>query len=285
VARPKDGVQHPDLNKAWADYDEQIETAAKAIEQAIERELNKAAEAGDLDAALKWKTAGEQFRKDGRVPEGLDDEKAKGRPKAKPQKPDPPPQSLVVEAQVRLAKAYEAVEKSLVKGLDLEQAKQIRAERRVFFPQENEEPKVVTRPWGCIIEAGDYVLATPNTATRRAKEWDDLTIPGDAKLVWNVRLPRAGKYFVYVLYASERHRKCDLVVDGVSVNRGDMGAATGGLMRRDLKWAAFGPFAFKEQSAIEIDPRDHGPHYSRIVVSSEAYDLRGNGDLPFNPPR
>jgi hypothetical protein len=140
-ARPKDGVEHPDLDAAWAEYDEQIEAAAKAVEEAIERELNAAAAGGDLDAALKWKAAREQFQKDGRIPEGLDHGKAKGRPRQKPQKPEPSPQSLVVEAQGRLAKAYEAVEKELVKSLDLEKAKQVRSESTVVFGQPNSPDK------------------------------------------------------------------------------------------------------------------------------------------------
>lgn len=129
VARPKDGVQHPDLDAAWTEYDKQIETAAKAIEQAIERELSKAAEAGDLDAALKWKTAGEQFKKAGRIPEGLDGQKPRTPPKQRPAKSESSSESLVAEAQVRLAKAYEAVEKELVKSLDLEKATQVRSEK------------------------------------------------------------------------------------------------------------------------------------------------------------
>lgn len=138
LTRPSNGVQHPDLDAAWAEYDEQIETAAKAIEQAIEKELNTAAAAGDLDAALKWKTAGEQFKNDGRIPEGMEGTKPQGRPKPKPTKSESSPQSLVVEAQGRLAKAYEAVEKSLVKSLDLEKAKQVRAEKVMLLSPDAE---------------------------------------------------------------------------------------------------------------------------------------------------
>jgi hypothetical protein len=129
VVRPKDGVQHPDLDAAWREYDKQIETVAKAIQQAIEKELNAAAQAGDLDAALKWKTAGEQFQKDGRIPEEMEGTKPQGRPKPRPAKPETSPQSLFAEAQGLLEKAYEAVEKELVKNLDLERAKQVRLER------------------------------------------------------------------------------------------------------------------------------------------------------------
>jgi hypothetical protein len=134
VTRPKDGVQHPDLDAAWIEYDEQIETAAKAIEQAIEKGLNAAAASGDLDAALKWKTAGEQFQKDGQIPEVLDSQRPQGRPKPKPTKPEPSPQSLVAEARARLAKAYESAEQQLTKQHDFEKAKQVRSERESLTP-------------------------------------------------------------------------------------------------------------------------------------------------------
>jgi len=192
AARPKDSVQHPDLDAAWAEYDEQIETAAKAIEQAIEKELNAAAAAGDLDAALKWKTAGEQFKKDGRIPEGMEGAKPQGRPKPR----------LVAEARGRLAKAYEAVEKELVKSLDLEKAKQVRSEREWLSQAvDNSAPA----PLMVVIEAKTYKAASPNAAPRRdgfgvasreGARWDNLTIPADSTLLWDVSLPRQGDFFV-----------------------------------------------------------------------------------------
>jgi hypothetical protein len=141
LVRPQGGVQHPDLDKAWSEYDKQMQAVAEAIERAIDKEFNAAVEAGDLDAALKWKTAGERFQKEGRIPEGLDDENAKGKPKSKPQKPEVSPQSQIVEAQKQLATAYEAVEKGLVRSRELEKAKQVRAESVAGFGQPNSPHK------------------------------------------------------------------------------------------------------------------------------------------------
>ena len=170
VARPKDGVQHPDLDAAWTEYDKQIETAAKAIEQSIERELSKAAKAGDLDAALKWKTAGEQFKKAGRIPEGMEGTKPQGRPKPRPTKQNPSQQSLVVEAQGRLEKVYEAVEKELVKSLDLEKAKQVRSERESLAPVGGNSAPA---PLVVVIEAKNYKAASPKAAFVGSWQNDD----------------------------------------------------------------------------------------------------------------
>jgi hypothetical protein len=129
VARPKNGVQHPDLDAAWADYDKQIEAVANAVEDAIETELNSAAATGDLDASLKWKTAGEQFQKDGRIPDGLDGQNRAGKVKPGPAKPKNSYQSRITDAQKHLAAAYESLEKSLVQSHDFDKAKRIRTEK------------------------------------------------------------------------------------------------------------------------------------------------------------
>jgi hypothetical protein len=72
VARPKDGVQHPDLDKAWAEYDADVTDAAERIRAAISKQFNAATDKGDLDAAEKWQAASEKFAKAGEVPSGLE---------------------------------------------------------------------------------------------------------------------------------------------------------------------------------------------------------------------
>jgi hypothetical protein len=275
VTRPKDGVQHPDLDKAWAEYAEQIETVAKAIEQAIEKGLNAAAASGDLDAALKWKTAGEQFQKDGQIPEVLDGPKPQGRPKPRPTKLETSPQSLVTEARARLAKAYEAVEKELVKSLDLEKAKQVRSERD-WLSAAGDKPAAATLT--VVIEAKTYKAQSPNAAPQRdgtgvaireSPRWDNLTIPADSTLLWDVALPQDGDFFVHVLYASGEARPCDVSINGKVVARNVLGRNTGGFIRRHLRWETLGPLNIGPRSELAIDPQKHGPHLSRIVISTD----------------
>ncbi len=275
VARPRDGVQHPDLDKAWAEYDEQIETAAKAIEQAIEKQLNAAAASGDLDAALKWKRAGEQFQKDGQIPEVLDGSMPQGRPKPRPTKPETSPQSLVAEAQARLAKTYEAVEKQLVKSLDLDRAKQVRSERDCFLAAGD---KPASAPRMVLIEANTYKASSPNAAPQRdgtgitirqSPRWDNLTIPADSTLLWGVAVPQHGDFFVHVLYASGEARPCDVSINGEVVARNVLGRNTGGFMRRHLRWETLGPVNIGPNGELAIDPQMQGPHLSRIVISPD----------------
>lgn len=280
AGRPKDGVQHPNLDTAWAEYDEQIEKAIKAVEQAIERELNKAAEAGDLDAALKWKSAGGQFRKDGKIPEGLDGQRPQGRPMPRPTKPEPSPQSLIAEARARLAEAYKALEKELVKSLDLEKAKQVRSERESLVPAGDDPAPALLdapAPLMVLIEAKNYKAASPNAnrqrdgtgvALREAARWDNLTIPADSTLLWDVALPQQGNFFVHVLYASAEARPCDVAINGKVVARGVLGGNTGGFKRRDLRWETLGPVAFGLNNQLTIDPQIQAPHLSQIVISS-----------------
>jgi len=57
LVRPKDGVRHPDLDKAWLEYDAAIATATEGIKDAINKRLDAAVAKGDLDDAKKWQAA------------------------------------------------------------------------------------------------------------------------------------------------------------------------------------------------------------------------------------
>jgi len=68
LIRPADGVKHPDLDKAWADYDEAVEKVAAGMKAAISKQFDTATAKGDLDAAEKWQVIGEKFEKAGELP-------------------------------------------------------------------------------------------------------------------------------------------------------------------------------------------------------------------------
>jgi hypothetical protein len=252
VARPKDGVQHSDLDKAWAEYDVAVGKAAESIKAAINKQFDAATVKGDLDAAEKWQNALDKFEKAGEVPVETETKAAASAAVSDYKK-----------AKEALGNAYEALVKSLTMAKKIAEATAARDEWKGLAAGVAAPPSV------CVIEAKNFIRSVPNIATRVAKEWDGLTIPGRATLHWEVRLPKSGKYFVHVLYSSELDRKCNLVVDGATVVRGELGRATGGLLRPNLQWATFGPFVFKEQSLLEIVPQDVGPHYDRIVVSDK----------------
>jgi hypothetical protein len=118
VSRPKDGVQHPDLDKAWAVYDAAVAKAADGIRAAMAKQFDAAAAKGDLDAAEKWQTALEKFEKAGDVPADTDTKSAVSTAVADYKK-----------AKEELSKAYDSVVKALTMEKRIAEAKAVRNER------------------------------------------------------------------------------------------------------------------------------------------------------------
>ena len=121
VTRPKDGVNHPDLDKAWADYDAVVTKAAEGIRAAIAKQFDAATAKGDLDAAEKWQNALEKFEKAGELPA---DKEAKAAVSA-----------AVVDykkAREELTKAYGTVVKALTVEKRIAEAKAVRRESQAF---------------------------------------------------------------------------------------------------------------------------------------------------------
>ena len=119
LARPNDGVQHPDLDKAWAEYDAVVAKAGEGIKAAITKQFDAATAKGDLDAAEKWQSSLEKFEKAGEVP-------SEGEAKAAVS-------AAVADykrAKEELSKAYEFVVKALTMEKKIEEAKLARDELR-----------------------------------------------------------------------------------------------------------------------------------------------------------
>jgi hypothetical protein len=118
ASRPKDGVQHPDLDKAWAEYDAKVAKAAESIKVAISKQFDAATAKGDLDMAEKWQVIGDKFEKAGEVP--LERET----------------KSVVIaaladykQAKEDLMKMYESVVKGLTMEKKIVEAKAVRSEK------------------------------------------------------------------------------------------------------------------------------------------------------------
>jgi len=131
VNRPKDGVQHPDLNKAWAEYDAVVAKAAEGIKQAIGKQFDAATANGDLDSAEKWQAALEKFEKAGEVPSQSETKSAVSAAVADYKK-----------AKEELSKAYEAVVKALTMEKKIADAKAVRGERQAL----DGEPTPASKP-------------------------------------------------------------------------------------------------------------------------------------------
>lgn len=65
VARPKNGVRHPDLDKAWAEYESIVAKVTEDVAAAIKKEFQAAVTKGDLDTAEKWEGVAKKFASDG----------------------------------------------------------------------------------------------------------------------------------------------------------------------------------------------------------------------------
>jgi hypothetical protein len=69
VARPKDGVQHPDLDKAWAKYDAVVDEAFGDVEAEMRKQFDAAEKIGDFKVAKKWETYLRKFKELGELPD------------------------------------------------------------------------------------------------------------------------------------------------------------------------------------------------------------------------
>lgn len=117
VKRPKDGVQHPDIDKAWADYDAAVAKAAESIKAAIGKQFDAATAKGDLDAAEKWQVLLERFEKASELPTEKETKTAASAAATDLKK-----------AREELTKGYEAVVKSLTTEKKIAEAKRVRDE-------------------------------------------------------------------------------------------------------------------------------------------------------------
>jgi hypothetical protein len=121
AVRPNDGVQHPDLDKAWAEYNQTVTEAVESIKAAIAKQFDSATAKGDLDAAEKWQAVLEKFETVGEVPAEAETKAAV---------------SVAVteykKAREELTKSYEAVVKALTMEKKIAEARAARDECAAF---------------------------------------------------------------------------------------------------------------------------------------------------------
>jgi hypothetical protein len=127
VARPEGGVQHPDLEKAWAEYDAVVAKTAEGIKAAISKQFDAATAKGDLDRAEKWQAISEKFEKSGELPTETETKAAVSAAVADYKK-----------AREGLTDAYEAAVKALTMEKKIAEAKAARNEWRVLSQASDE---------------------------------------------------------------------------------------------------------------------------------------------------
>ena len=250
VARPEGGEQHPDLDKAWREYDETVAKAVAGIKAVIVEQFKNATKKGELEAAEKWQAALAGFENAGELPSGSEAKQAVTTALAEYKK-----------AKEKLSKAYESVRIALTMEEKVIEARRVADEWQSL----GGHSRLI------VIEAKDYVsdsnAVKGEEVIRQSPKWDNLTIPASSTLQWNFETPAAGSYFIHVSYASGQPRPCDVAVNGKIVARGVLAQKTGGFMKSNLRWETIGPFQCQLRNAVSIDPVVHSPHLSRIVIS------------------
>jgi hypothetical protein len=121
IARPEEGVKHPDLDKAWSEYDAVVANAAEEIKAAILKQFDAATAKGDLDAAEKWQAAQDDFERDGEVPFTPETKVAVSAAVAEYKR-----------AKENLSAAYDAVVKALTTEKKIAEARAAREEQRLL---------------------------------------------------------------------------------------------------------------------------------------------------------
>lgn len=142
LVRPSDGVQHPDLDKAWAAYDEAAAKIAQSVKAAIAKQFDAATDKGDLDGAEKWQAIGLRFEEAGVLPAETEIKGVVSTAVASHKK-----------ASEELNRAYAAVVKSLTVEKKIAEAKAVRSESQLLIAEmqasdvpEDTVPDRVQRP-------------------------------------------------------------------------------------------------------------------------------------------
>ena len=117
LTRPKDGVQHPDLDRAWVENDASVSKVTASIKAATTKQFDAAAAKGDFDTAEKWQATLEKFEKTGELPT---EKEAKTAVSAAT--------TVFNKAGEELTKAYETVVSSLTMEQKIAEARAVRAE-------------------------------------------------------------------------------------------------------------------------------------------------------------
>lgn len=135
VRRPEGGMQHPALEKAWADYEVAVAKVAEDLGDVIGKQFDAATAKGDLEAAVKWQTIGRNFEKEGVLP---DEAETKTTVNAAV--------STYRKAKDELARAYDAVVKALTIEKKIDEAKKARDEKTGLFSVAVTKPKTPAQP-------------------------------------------------------------------------------------------------------------------------------------------
>lgn len=187
LARPTDPAHHPDLDKAWNDYEAAVAQITQNVEAAIQQQFDASAAKGDLDTAEVWQKALDEFTKRGMLP-------AEEASKAVVDKA----RTALAKAQQDLGEGYAAVIKALTINKDITLAKAVRDEWRLLEGQ-----------WQAIdprLPQGAGVAEETEQGSRRAGGKADTWVVlfrSKNPAHWNKRVEDGGDYAIPLSVAPE----------------------------------------------------------------------------------
>jgi hypothetical protein len=135
LVRPQDGVQHPDLDKAWTEYDAAVAKVTESIKASIAKQFDAATEKGDLDAAEKWQIALQKFDENGQLPSESGTRAVASAAATE-----------LKAAKDSLEEAYGTVVKALTREKKIAEAKAVRSEAKAINNPDLGEPNRPAMP-------------------------------------------------------------------------------------------------------------------------------------------
>jgi hypothetical protein len=255
LVRPKDGIKHPDLANAWAEYDAAAAKTTDGIRAATTRQFDAAAAKGDLDAAEKWQTALERFEKAGEVPLHSETNAAVTAAVADYKK-----------ARNALTTAYESVVKALTIEKKIAEAKTANEEWRSLTSDRR-----AAMPLSSLGKDLDY----------RENVWSGVWKRRGDSNVWDCKMSQGGETVTYVVTITAEERR--VKTEWTDINNSVFGIGKPhvrmGLLSQDGETVWFGPGGtgglakpgpdyFVRRRRGPADPQGH----PREAISTETQD-------------
>ncbi len=120
-----------------------------------------------------------------------------------------------------------------------------------------------------VVPARNHAAKSKNVVSAD-RDWDGLVVchGTEGMQQWNVNIPKGGRYYFHVYYASGERRPVRLFINDEQQKGLFIGRSTGGFYKPNLSWQTYGPFALRQgQNKIRINATGSSPHLGGWVIS------------------